>query len=277
MRAVVANPGHSADITKGDLTMDMWKFFDITHREHIVCNPMSLEKIEQLVALLPLKPGANVLDIAAGKGEFLVRLAERCRQITGTGVDFSPYHIADARKKHRERVPDARLNFLEMDGAKFVPETLESFDLAACIGASWIFGGHRGTLKALQKMAAPESWIVVGEPYWRHEPEREYLEAIGVARTDFGTHDQNVEAGREYGFEAVYTLVSSQDDWDRYEGLQWYAGETWAGDHRDDPDVETVLKRVRASKTAYLKWGRETMGWAIYVFRKGGYGTVPVG
>ena len=98
-----------------------------------------------------------------------------------------------------------------------------------------------------------------------------------MARTDFGTHDQNVEAGREYGLEAVYTLVSSQDDWDRYEGLQWYAGETWAGDHRDDPDVETVLKRVRASKTAYLKWGRETMGWAIYVFRKGGYGTVPVG
>ncbi len=38
--------------------MDMWKFFDITHRDHILCNPMSLEKLEQLIALLPLKPGA---------------------------------------------------------------------------------------------------------------------------------------------------------------------------------------------------------------------------
>jgi len=45
-------------------------------------------------------------------------------------------------------------------------------------------------------MAAPESWIVVGEPYWQHEPEREYLEAIGVTRNDFGTHYQNVEVGR---------------------------------------------------------------------------------
>jgi hypothetical protein len=114
----------------------------------------------------------------------------------------------------------------------------------------------------------------VGEPYWRHEPEREYLEAIGVTRNDFGTHYQNVEVGREHGLEVVYTLVSSQDDWDRYEGLQWYAAETWASDHRDDPDVETVLKRVSESKRAYLRWGRETLGWAIYVFKKGGYGTL---
>lgn len=249
--------------------MDIWKFFDITHREHIVCNPMSLEKLELLITLLPLKLGARVLDIAAGKGEFLIRLAERHREITGIGVDISPYCIADAYKKHRERVPDAQLHFLEMDGAKYVPETLESFDLVACIGASWIYGGHRGTLKALQKMAAADGWILVGEPYWRHEPEREYLEAIGVTRNDFGTHYENVDAGLELGLEAVYTLVSSQDDWDRYEGLQWYAAETWACDHRDDPDVETVLKRVRRSKTAYLKWGRETLGWAIYVFKKG--------
>jgi SAM-dependent methyltransferase len=254
--------------------MDMWKYFDITHRDQVICNPLSLEKLGELIALLPLKPGARVVDIATGKGEFLIGLAERHRQMTGTGVDLSPFFIADVRRKHQERAPEARLLFLEMDGAKYVPETMGSFDLAACIGASWIFGGLRGTLNALQKMAAPESWIVVGEPYWRHEPEREYLEAIGVAQNDFGTHDQNAEAGREFGLEALYTLVSSQDDWDRYEGLQWYAAETWASEHRDDPDVETVLTRVRKSKEAYLRWGRETLGWAIYVFRKGGYGTV---
>jgi len=60
-------------------------------------------------------------------------------------------------------------------------------------------------LKALQEMAAPESWIVVGEPYWRQEPEREYLEAIEVTQSDFGTHYQNVEAGQESGLEVVYT------------------------------------------------------------------------
>jgi hypothetical protein len=29
--------------------MDMWKFYDITHREHVVCNPTSEEKLARLV------------------------------------------------------------------------------------------------------------------------------------------------------------------------------------------------------------------------------------
>ncbi len=253
--------------------MDMWKFFDITHREHTICNPSSMEKLEQLVSLVPLAPDARVLEIATGKGEFIIRLAERYG-MGGVGVDLSPYHLADAREKHRKRAPDARLVFLEMDGAEYEPEKPESFNLAACIGASWIYGGHRGTLKALEAMAAPESWIVVGEPYWRHDPEGEYLEALGQEPGSFGTHSQNAQTGREFGLELVYTLASSQDDWDRYEGLQWYAAEVWAGGHLQDPDVEEVLRRVRQGKAAYLRWGRETLGWAIYVFKKGA-GTGP--
>ncbi len=251
--------------------MDNWKFYDITHREHVLCNPMNLEKFEQLIALLRLKPGARVLEIATGKGEFIIQLAEQYH-IAGLGIDLSPYHIADAQKKHQKRVPDAQLNFLVMNGADYVPEKPKSFDLVACIGASWIYGGHRGTLKALTEMAARESWIVVGEPYWRQEPEDEYLTAIGEERSTFGTHDENVEVGQAYGLELVYTLVSSQDDWDTYEGLKWYTAEEWANAHPDDPDVDVVLKRVRESKRAYLRWGRETLGWAMYVFKKGGVG-----
>ena len=66
----------------------------------------------------------------------------------------------------------------------------------------------------------------------------------------------------------VYTLVSNQDDWDRYEGLQWYAANEWASENPDDADVEEVLKRVRENKENYLKWGRDTFGWAIYMFKK---------
>ncbi len=249
--------------------MDLWKYFDITHREHVVCNPTSVEKLEELIALLRLKPGARALDIATGKGEFSIRLAERY-EIEGTGIDISPYHISDAQKKCKERVPDAHLTFLEMDGANYKPEEPESFDLVACIGASWIYGGHKGTLKALKEMAAPGSWLVVGEPYWRQEPAAEYLEATGEERNMFGMHYENMEAGQALGLELVYTLVSSPDDWDRYEGLQWYAATAWADEHPDDPDVEEVLKRVGQNWANYLRWGRETVGWSIYVFKKDG-------
>ncbi|MBN1266540.1 MAG: class I SAM-dependent methyltransferase [Anaerolineales bacterium] len=251
--------------------MDKWKFFDITHREHTLCNPMSIEKLAELIALLRLKPGAQVLEIATGKGEFIIRLAERYK-IEGIGVDLSPYFVSDAGEKCKERVPDAQLTFLEMDGADYAPKKPESFDLVACIGASWIYGGHEGTLKALNEMAAPGGWVVVGEPYWRHEPAAEFLEAIGEERSMFGMHYENVEAGQEIGLEVVYTLVSNQDDWDRYEALQWYAATEWAGEHADDPDVEEVLNQVRKNRENYLRWGRETFGWSIYVFKKAGAG-----
>ena len=251
--------------------MNRWKFFDITHREHLICNPTTTRKLDELIALLRLGPGARVLDIATGKAEFLIRLAEKYG-VEGVGVDLSPYCVSDAKEKQRRRVPDADLTFLEMDGADYAADAPESFDLVACVGASWIYGGHRGTLEALREMAAPGAWAVVGEPYWRQEPSKAFLEAMGEDRTAYGMHHENAEVGRELGLELVYTLVSSQDDWDRYEGLQWYAAVAWAAGHPNDPDVDEVLERVRKGRETYLRWGRETLGWAIYVFKNGGPG-----
>ena len=178
--------------------MDRWKYFDITHREHVICNPISVEKIDELITLLRLKPGARALDIATGKGEFLIRRAERY-PIEGTGVEISPFHVADARKICKERVPDAHVTFLEMDGANFKPEKPVSFDLVSCIGASWIYGSHQATLNALSAMADPGGWVVAGEPYWRQQPASEYLAAIGVERSAFGTHFENAQAGQALG------------------------------------------------------------------------------
>jgi cyclopropane fatty-acyl-phospholipid synthase-like methyltransferase len=56
--------------------MDPWKYYDITHKLHHLCNPLNTEKFERLCQLLRLKRGERVLDVACGKGEFLIRLAE---------------------------------------------------------------------------------------------------------------------------------------------------------------------------------------------------------
>lgn len=58
-------------------------------------------KFEQLCRLLKLTSEAHVLDIACGKGEFLVRLAELYK-ISGVGVDLSAYCIRDCKEKHRK-------------------------------------------------------------------------------------------------------------------------------------------------------------------------------
>jgi len=246
--------------------MDTWKFYDITHREHAVCNPTSEEKVARLVELMQLPTDAQVVDIACGKGEFLMRLAE-AYNVRGVGVDASPFCIADADRRLRAQAPPARIAFTQMDGADFEPDEPHSFTLASCIGASWIFGGHGGTLDALVSLVEPDGWVIAGEPYWLQEPSEEYLRACGFTRDAFGSHVENVEAGERRGMDLVHTLVSSKDDWDRYEGLQWYSSSEYARAHPDDPDLPELLERVAKNKSVYLSWGRDTVGWAIYVFR----------
>ena len=246
--------------------MDTWKFFDITHREHVVCNPSSEEKLTLLVELLRLPTNAQVVDIACGKGEFLIRLAE-AYGVRGIGIDISPFHIADAKRKLEARASGAGIIFTEMNGSDFKPDEPHSLDLASCIGASWVFGGHAKTLEALSSMVRPGGWVIVGEPYWRQEPSGDYLEALECAREDFGSHFSNAEAGERRGMELVHTIVSSKDDWDRYEGLQWYATDEYARTHPDDPDLAELAERVSKAKVAYLRWGRDTLGWAMYMFR----------
>jgi len=245
--------------------MDIWKFYDVTHRYHEVWNPTSRAKLDELIGLLRLNPGSAVLDIACGKGELLTRLAERY-EISGIGVDISPYCVTDAEQKLRERVPGAQIQILNMDGADYSPDQL--FGLAMCIGASWVYKGHRGTLSALKTMTKPDALILVGEPFWLKDPDDAYLVAENLTRDMFGTHYENVLVGEDEGLFPLYTMVSSQDDWDRYETLQWYAAEKYARDNPDDPDVSEILTRVAHGRTNYLHWGRDTLGWAMYLFRK---------
>ena len=246
--------------------MDTWKYYDIIHRDHVVCNPTNIDKLARLVGLLRLPPEARVVDIACGKGEFLIRLAETYA-IRGTGVDISPFCIADAQKQLQMRAQKAKVVFSQMDGSDFKPEEPRILTLASCIGASWVFGGHAETLDALSDMVAPGGWVIVGEPYWLQQPSEEYLAASGVSRNAFGTHSGNAEAGELRGLELVHTFVSNKDDWDQYEGLQWYAAADYARRHPDDPDLPELLERVARGKAMYLRWGRDTLGWAMYVFR----------
>ena len=247
--------------------MDTLKFYDITHREHVVCNPTSEEKLARLVELLRLPTDAQVVDIACGKGEFLIRLAE-AYGARGVGIDISPFFVADAERRLETWASGVGITFTQMNGSDFSPDEPHSFDLASCIGASWVFGGHAGTLEALIRMVKPGGWVIVGEPYWAQEPSEDYLEASGVAREDFGSHFSNAEAGERRGLDLVHAIVSSNDDWDTYEGLQWYAMAEYARTHPDDPDLAEVVERVEKARATYLRWGRDTLGWAIYMFRR---------
>ena len=247
--------------------MDFWKYYDLTHKEHLVCNPTSVEKLNELINLLALKSGSKVLEIATGKGEFLIRLVEKYN-VSAIGIDLSPYHLGDAKRKAIERVPNADLTLIEMDGANYQPDTPESFDLTCCLGASWIYEGHEGTLKYLMSQTKHNGLVVVGEPFWISKPPKEYFDLSEVKYETFSTHLGNVQIGEKLGLKLLYTFMSTHDEWDRYIGLQWYAMDKYIQAHANDPDLPELLAKLNKEKNLYLKWEREAIGWAIYLFRK---------
>lgn len=252
--------------------MDFWKHYDITHKDHIICNPMSSEKLDELVEILNLDEGSKILDIACGKGEFIIRLVKRYN-VSAIGVDLSPYYIREAKKKIETIIPNSDVQLIEKDGAQYEPEQSESFDMASCLGASWIFKNHEGTLKYLIKQVKKGGIIIAGEPYWKTRPSEEYLikakevydsEEFG----DFGSHFENVRTGEKLGLTLIYCLVSNGDDWDRYLNLQWNAIDKYIRANPKDPDNLEIEEKISKERELYLRWERELFGWAIYLFRK---------
>jgi hypothetical protein len=154
-----------------------------------------------------------------------------------------------------------------MDGADYQPKTDELFDLSMCLGASWVFENHHGTLQALTQMTKPGGLVVVGEPFWLKDPEEDYLEATQMTRESFRSHNENVLVGEKMGLTCLYTLVSNQDDWDHYETLQWLSVNEHIQTYGDDPDNKEILEGMEKAKEIYLRWGRDTINWAIYIFR----------
>jgi SAM-dependent methyltransferase len=245
--------------------MDTWKYYGITHRDHFVCNPTSEAKLDELVGLIPLKPGARVLDIACGKAELLLRIAER-HGASGVGVDISPYEVEEANRQVASRGLKDRIEIVNMGGAEY-DAAPGSFDLAMCIGAIWVWNGFLGTIEALKKIVTPGGVIAIGEPFKLKDPDPGYIAAEPDFAPKMVTHADNVAIAQGAGLTLLYAIASNQDDWDRYEGLQTLAAESYAAEHPDDPDVLELLERRHKTDDVYLKWGRDTTNWAIYLFR----------
>ena len=62
--------------------------------------------------------------------------------------------------------------------------------------------------------------------------------------------------------------MASPDEWDEYEWKYSRSIERYALEQPGDPDVPAMLERIRRWRDGYLRWGRDTLGFGVYLFHR---------
>ena len=247
--------------------MDRARFSRIAHGDLAWAAPIDQPMVDQAMIGIPVGPDDRVLDVGCGRGAFIVELAARsgCRAV---GLDIDAGVIDAARSYAGERGVADRVRFDVCEADAF--DVDRPFDAGVCIGSSHACGGFARALDYLIERTTGSGRLLVGEGFWRKTPERAYLEHIGAGADEMGSHWENVETARAQGLSPLWTAVSSDAVWDHYEGLYRLAMARHLERNPDDPEHDAFGRRSEHWYEGYLKWGRETMGFALYLFGKSG-------
>ena len=246
--------------------MNPHKFSAIAHRDHDYCNPIAAAKIERLLDLLPLGAHASVLDLGCGRGELSLRVIERFG-CTVTAIDRSSPMLDAARARAQQCGVLDRLRLVEADVTEFKAES-ESFDLTVMLGGGGIAGGINGICTTLAGWTRRGGHVLIAEGYWAKAPAAGYLAHLDASEDEFADHRGNVQAGIDAGLIPLHASVASIDEWDEYEWKYSRSIERYAIEQPGDPDASAMLERIRRWRDAYLRWGRDTLGFGMYVFHR---------
>jgi SAM-dependent methyltransferase len=235
------------------------RFSLLAHQQLVYAAPIAEASVEELLSLLPLHASSSAVDMGCGKARLLGQLVERFG-LQATGVDLDAEALALARDG-----VGMSATLLQQSAMEFQPS--ERFDLSICIGSSHALGGLAPTLTRLQELTKPGGYVLLGEGYWKKEPEQAYLDAFGGSRDELLSFGATVECALAAGLSPVWTAVSSERDWDHYEGLYRFAMSRFLTENPTDPEFEAFRQRSETWYNAYLRWGRETMGFALFLFQ----------
>ncbi len=217
--------------------------------------------MRELLARLSHPPGARVVDLGCGWGEWLIELLAARSDLTGVGVDVSLPLDVEARAQARG-VAD-RVSWVQTDAARWHGGV---YDVVLCIGASHAFGGLAKTLDSVRRMLRPEGQLLLGDTIWDAPPSAAAQEALGVGPEDFPDLPGLVDITRERGFEPGYGHVSTLQEWDDYEWSWTGSLTTWALQQAQDPaSREQALVAARTHREAWLRGYRHQLGFTTLV------------
>ena len=71
------------------------------------------------------------------------------------------------------------------------------------------------------------------------------------------------------GLGLLHTIVSSEDDWDRYESYQWYAAEGYSRRNPGDPDKDVLTRLINGEHDGRKLTETELLQNCIFILNAG--------
>ncbi|MDD1753242.1 MAG: class I SAM-dependent methyltransferase [Methanotrichaceae archaeon] len=141
-----------------------------------------------LVDLLPLAPGACVLDIATGKGAVLLPAASSVgSQGHVIGIDLSSAILQEAeRVVHANGLTNVQLRKMDAEHLDF-PD--ESFDVVTCAFSLFMFPDMEAALREMYRVCKPDGYLAIAifdktpppfDPGWKILMEQFMAYRVGV-------------------------------------------------------------------------------------------------
>lgn len=240
----------------------------VGHKSLTFMNPMSERAFSGVIDLLDLPAGSTIVDFGCGFAECAMLIIERYRAHADC-VELSPLIAGVARERAARRVPSDLIRIHEGDAGAFkatIPPA--TFDLTVCTGSSHALGGYQQMLQTLTRLTKPGGRILVGDGYWKKEPEKAYLGEFSMTRDEMHFYHELFEPAIGLNLLCDFSTTASEQDFDAYEWAHSRAIETHASDHPNEPTSAQLLARSRAWRRGYVHWGRDTLGFALVLFRK---------
>ena len=176
----------------------------------------------RLAGLVPLAPGSQVLDVAAGNGAVLLPVARRLgRDGQVTGIDLSSGMLREAgRAAEAEGLANVRLLRMDAEHLEF-PD--EFFDAVFCAHGVFLFPDRQAALREMYRVTKPGGYAGVSifgntppafTPAWGMLVEQLTAYGVGVRVPDplaYYTPQEMETLLREAGFRSIETLSEATD------------------------------------------------------------------
>ena len=237
---------------------DRFEVFEALHHGLEIASPMSSRDLDAVVDLLEPADGDVVVDLACGTGELLIRAAQRA-SIQGTGVDLSPWMIAAACRR-AESIGGADLRWAVAEAREW---PVDAAQVVTCLGASWVWHGLGGTIRAVAERVRPGGRVAVGD----------MRRADSVAAADLAKSHGPVPGAEEidalfatHGLEVLGRVTTSNADWQTYRERTRAAFEAWV--------VETSSRRADEYRDVLAAWeadqrrDADVLVWSVWVGRR---------